>query len=227
MARLQPFDRAAVRVLRTPLVVEERGELLGQVVLETLAVLPRSPSPRVRPRRAHRTGPRVAVSSAWTPTSRNPVPSTVASRRARPRFPPDRRAASWAATGSAPPATSVSTTKSSASGRNETSWQRESTVSGSSWGRADSSNRKASAGGSSSTFSRTSAAAGIQPVGLADHEHLPSGLGRRSERGVPHLGADRVDVDVAALGLDEELVRVAVLQGKAAVAARAAPAPVA
>ena len=43
---------------------------------------------------------------------------------------------------------------------NVTTWQRDRTVSGSSWARADISSRMESAGGSSSTLSSMSAAAG-------------------------------------------------------------------
>jgi hypothetical protein len=42
----------------------------------------------------------------------------------------------------------------------------------------------------------------VQPVGLADQEHLPAGLDRGAMGGVPHALPHRVDVDVAPLGLD-------------------------
>ena len=83
---------------------------------------------------------------------------------------------------------------------NVTTWQRDRMVSGSSWARADIRRNTASAGGSSSTFSRVSAAAGLKPVRLADHEDLAAGLGRRARRGRPDLLADGVHVDVAPSG---------------------------
>ena len=63
---------------------------------------------------------------------------------------------------------------------------------------------------------------GVEPVGLADHEDLAARLGRGAERGMPDLRANRIDVDIAALGLDDELVRVLVIEGEPAVAALAA-----
>ena len=63
-----------------------------------------------------------------------------------------------------------------------------------------------------------------QAIGLADEEDLPAGLRRRAVGGLPDLRPDRVDVDVPALGLHQELVRVVVLGGEPAVAALAAPA---
>ena len=58
---------------------------------------------------------------------------------------------------------------------------------------------------------RRVARAGALPR-LADHEHLSAGLGRRAVGGVPDLELHGLDVDVAALGLDHELVRVLVLE---------------
>ena len=58
-----------------------------------------------------------------------------------------------------------------------------------------------------------------EPIGLADDEDLPSRLGGRPVRGVPNLVANRVDVDIPALWLDDELVRVAVVGRKTAVPA--------
>ena len=103
-------------------------------------------------------------------------------------------------------------------------WQRDRTVSGSSCARADISRNTASAGGSSSTFSKRVGRGRREPVGLADHEDLAAGLGRRARGRRPDLLADRVDVDVAALGLDQELVGVLILEREPAVAALAAAA---
>jgi hypothetical protein len=106
-------------------------------------------------------GPDDARSIACRAASRNARPvSAAASRLARPRLPPASRAARRARTSSAPSRTSSSTTNASGSAVNAITWHRDRTVSGSSCARADSSNRIASAGGSSSTFSSVSAAWG-------------------------------------------------------------------
>ncbi len=65
---------------------------------------------------------------------------------------------------------------------------------------------------------------GREPIRLADQEDLPARLGRGPVGRLPDLLADRVDVDVPALRLHHELVRMLVAQGQPAVPARAAPA---
>ena len=60
-----------------------------------------------------------------------------------------------------------------------------------------------------------------EPVGLTVHEDLAARFGRGARGWMPHLVADRVDVDVAALRFDQELVGMVVLQRQAAIAALA------
>ncbi len=64
---------------------------------------------------------------------------------------------------------------------------------------------------------------GRQTVRLSDHEHLAARLGSGARGRLPDLLADRVHVDVAALGFDDELVGMLVLQGKPAIATLPAP----
>ena len=107
---------------------------------------------------------------------------------------------------------------------NVTTWHRLQIVSGSSCARADSRMKTVSAGGSSSTFSSVSAAAGERRSASRIRKTFRPGSGGGPVGRLPDLLADRVDVDVAALRLHHELVRMLVAQGQPAVPARAAPA---
>ena len=95
-----------------------------------------------------------------------------------------RRAANRACVSSIPSATSTSTTNASESAVNVTVWHRERIVSGSSCARADINRNTASAGGSSSTFSNVSAAAGESRSASRITNILRPGSGAVRETGV-------------------------------------------
>ena len=159
-ADLDPLDRAAVRVLGTAPLVQERSERRLELGLESFLVLGGRREHDVgRLERAGRTlgGERdralrglsepQAVDGGGQPARAAQVPA------GEPRRQPGAGLVD-------PSAASTSTTNDSDSAVNVTTWQRDRTVSGSSCARADINSSTESAGGSSSTLRSVSAAAG-------------------------------------------------------------------